>query len=203
MPQTFIPLTDLVSAGPAEDEEPEHCDLCAAPVAPDHRHLLEIGKRRVLCACRACAVLFDGAVQSPRRLIPRRCLFLPELELTDMQWDSLRVPVNMAFFCQDSALDRVAAYYPSPMGATESLIERETWDDLSRSNPILQGMQPDVEALLVNRIGQGQQCFLVGIDRCFELVGIVRVLWRGFTGGSEVWQAIDGFFAELREAAHA
>jgi hypothetical protein len=204
VPTSFVPLAALSPRTETEDDE-EHCDLCAELIPSEHRHLLEVGKRQVLCACRACSILFDrpGAGAGGRRLIPERCLFLPDFAMTDVQWDSLRVPVKMTFFSHDSSQGRTAAYYPSPMGPTESLLEAETWADLENSNPILKDMAPDVEALLVNRIGSEQQCFLLGIDRCFELVGLVRALWRGFTGCSEVWRAIDGFFTELRERAHA
>ena len=44
--------------------------------------------------------------------------------------------------------------------------------------------------------------WLVPIDDCYELVGLIRSRWRGFGGGEEVWAAIDRFFDDLptREA---
>jgi hypothetical protein len=56
-----------------------------------------------------------------------------------------------------------------------------------------------VEALLVRRAGEGFECFLVPIDACYELVGLVRMHWKGFDGGQEAWEAIDGFFDAVRE----
>jgi hypothetical protein len=148
--------------------------------------------------------LFDqpGAGAGARRLIPRRRQFLPNLSLADDQWAGLRVPVNMAFFVRHDD-GHVAAYYPSPMGATESNLAPETWASLEAAEPSLKAMVPEVEALLVDRLSQTPQSFLVGIDACFELVGVVRLTWRGFSGGGEVWQALDGFFADLRAQAHA
>ena len=39
------------------------------------------------------------------------------------------------------------------------------------------------------------------IDACYELVGHLRRLWRGFDGGREAHEAIDAFFAGLRGRA--
>ena len=38
------------------------------------------------------------------------------------------------------------------------------------------------------------ECFLVPIDACYELVGQLRRLWRGFDGGQEAHDALDAFF---------
>jgi hypothetical protein len=39
--------------------------------------------------------------------------------------------------------------------------------------------------------------WIVPIDDCYELVGLIRSRWRGFGGGEEVWAAIHGFFDDL------
>ena len=83
------------------------------------------------------------------------------------------------------------------MGPTESLLGLEAWDELEAANPILRTLQPDVEALLVNRALGARQHWLVPIDECYALVGLIRTRWRGFTGGKEVWQEITRFFDEL------
>jgi hypothetical protein len=105
----------------------------------------------------------------------------------------------MAFFFRNSAAARVVAYYPGPMGATESLLDLADWRRLEDDNPVLADMTPDVEALLVNRARGAREHWLVGLDRCYELVGVMRTRWRGLGGGSEVWHAIDRFFADLRD----
>ena len=92
----------------------------------------------------------------------------------------------------------MAAYYPSPAGATESLLPLTAWETLVGANPVLRDMRPDVETLLVNRVRETREYFLAPIDVCFELVGLIRVHWRGFSGGEEVWREIDRFFARLR-----
>ena len=126
--------------------------------------------------------------------------------MTEAQWDSLLVPINMAFFFKTGAPPRVAAVYPSPAGATESLLPLETWDQTRRENPDLLSMEAEVEALLVNRLGAGRgfpmnQYFLLPVDQCFRLVGLVRTHWRGLSGGQELWQALEQYFAALDGAS--
>jgi hypothetical protein len=63
-------------------------------------------------------------------------------------------------------------------------------------------MQSDVEALLVRRERSGRHhYFLVPIDECYRLVGIMRTRWRGLSGGSEVWSEIGRFFEHLGQRA--
>ena len=111
------------------------------------------------------------------------------------------------FFC--SSLDsRVSAFYPSPAGATESLLPLEAWNRIVQSNPVLAEMESDVEALLVNRVGLSRgmavaEYYIVPIDHCYRLVGLIRLHWRGLSGGAEVWQEIGDFFARLQSQSHA
>jgi hypothetical protein len=177
----------------------ELCELCSEPIPAEHRHLLEIATRQVACVCRPCSILFDreAAGLGKYRLIPDRRLNLAGFQMSDAQWESLRIPVGMAFFFHSTPAGRVLAYYPGPMGATESLLELETWDELVESNPILGQMAPDVEALLVNRARGAHDHFLVPIDECFRLIAVLRTSWRGFTGGQEVWDEIGSFFRRL------
>lgn len=178
----------------------EECDLCGERIPAEHRHLLDIPSRQVLCACRGCTILFDrsGSGHGERRLIPNRYRYLEHVAMTDAQWESLRVPVNMAFFSYSTPAGRVVALYPGPMGPTESQLSLDTWEDLERATPLLREMEPDVEAFLVNRTRGRRESFLVPIDECFKLVGVIRVNWKGLTGGQEVWTEIDRFFALLK-----
>ncbi len=177
----------------------EQCDMCAAPVGPGHRHLVDLDDRRMLCACRACTLLFasDAAGGGHLRLLPTRRLRLDGFVLDGPQWDRLRIPVDMAFFFRSTEAERVLAVYPSPAGPTESLLELEAWTELEEANPVLAEMAPDVEALLVSRARDMREHWLVPIDDCYELVGLIRSRWRGFGGGEEVWAGIDGFFEDL------
>ena len=45
------------------------------------------------------------------------------------------------------------------------------------------------------------ECFLVPVDACYELVGLVRLYWKGFDGGQEAHEQIDEFFARIRARA--
>ena len=123
------------------------------PWAAEHEHLLEPANRRLVCVCQACAILFGGQSGQRFKRVPSRIRFLPDFQLTDAQWDSLLVPINMAFFFASGASGRMIAMYPSPAGATESLLPLETWDQIVAENPELRSMEADVEALLVNRLG--------------------------------------------------
>jgi hypothetical protein len=183
----------------AREARQEHCDMCGAPVAPEHRHLLDLRDRRVMCACRACAILFDrrAASDGHYRLIPDRRLRLADLELSDLMWEELRLPVELAFFFRSAADERVLAFYPSPMGPTESLLDLDAWAALEADNPVLAGLEPDVEALLVNRARGARGYWIVPIDECYTLVGLIRTRWRGLTGGREVWDEIGRFFERL------
>lgn len=181
----------------------EHCELCDEPIPAQHRHLIDLTTRELLCACRACSLLFDRAAAGGGhfRLVPDRRLRLDDFELSDLTWERLRIPVEMAFFFRSSRDERVLAFYPSPMGATESLLELDAWRELEDANPVLAELEPDVEALLVDRARGARRQWLVPVDECYALVGLIRTRWKGLSGGKEVWQEIDRFFEELDRQA--
>jgi len=195
-------LRQVARRATAEQEAAlERCELCGEPIEPDHRHLLDLETRELMCTCRACRILFDsGAAGGGHfRLVPERRLRLTGFEMDDVLWEELRIPVDMAFFFFRSDAGRVVAYYPSPAGPTESLLELDAWEQLERANPVLGRLEQDVEALLVNRARGARECFVVPIEDCYSLVGLIRTRWRGLTGGREVWDEIEGFFARLSE----
>jgi hypothetical protein len=177
----------------------ERCAMCGEPIPPEHRHLIDTTGRELMCACRACSLLFaDPAASRGRyRLVGDRRLRVEDLVLDDLMWEELRLPVDMAFFFHRSAGGRVEAFYPSPMGPTESQLGLEAWAALEEANPVLRTLEPDTEALLVNRARGARQHWIVPIDECYALVGLIRTRWRGLTGGAEVWGAIAEFFEKL------
>ncbi len=192
-------------ASPSRPQPGEVCELCGEPITESHGHLVDLERRSLLCACRGCYLLFtpDGAGGRHYRAVPERYRSFPRFRLTSAQWDALQIPVNVAFFFVNSALDHVAAFYPSPAGATESQLALETWDEVVAANPDLATLEPDVEALLVrvDAASNEGECFLVPIDTCYELVGHLRRLWKGFDGGGEAHQALDAFFDRVRSRA--
>jgi hypothetical protein len=177
----------------------EHCELCGEPIPSEHRHLLDLRDRELLCSCRACSLLFaDPAAGAGRyKLVSDRRLRLDGFAMSDAAWEELRLPVDIAFLFHSTPAARVVAFYPSPMGPTESQLQLAAWKQLEAANPVLTTMAPDVEALLVNRARGARRAWLVGIDECYALVGLIRTRWRGLTGGKEVWQAITEFFEDL------
>jgi len=110
----------------------------------------------------------------------------------------LAIPIGIAFFVKHSVTDReepqLIAYYPSPAGAVESLLSLESWGELNN-------FQCDVEALLVNRTTR--ESFVVPIDECYRLVGLIRLHWRGLSGGPDVWRGIQSFFEGMKSRAYA
>jgi hypothetical protein len=188
---------------PEARADPGRCELCSAELDEEHRHVVDVHRDAVLCACRGCAVLLDqrAAGGGHFRLVPERSRRVLGLELDEGTWAGLGVPVDVAFFRQSTAAGRPLAVYPSPLGPTEALPDAGTWADLLARSPALAAMAPDVEALLVRRRHGEQDLYVVPIDRCYALVGLVRRHWRGFGGGDEVWRRVDGFFSELAATA--
>lgn len=184
----------------------ERCEMCSRELPSEHEHLVEPANRKLICACPACAILFEGKSGAKYKRVPRRVLLLRDFQLTDAQWDGLTVPIDMVFFFKSTPHGKVIALYPSPAGPTESLLSLDTWTDIVEANPILNEMEPDVTALLVNRVGHVRgaspaEYYLVPIDECYKLVGLIRTTWRGLSGGTEVWREIGGFFAALKKRA--
>ncbi len=180
----------------------ERCELCTVPLAAEHQHLIDPANRRLVCACDACAVLFDRPSGAALRRVPRTGRRLANFQLPDEVWDDLSLPISLAFFFFSSPANRIVALYPSPAGPTESLLPLAAWQALVERNPVLAALEPDVEALLVNRLGarrgfSSDNYYLAPIDACYELVGRIRMQWRGLGGGTEVWEEITRFMTQL------
>ncbi|MET7455662.1 DUF5947 family protein [Streptomyces sp. NPDC005574] len=183
------------------DERPparERCELCAVTLTgTDHRHLVDVDRRALVCACVPCALLMEqpGAASAGRfRAVPARYLTDPDHHLDEGAWERLQIPVGVAFFFHNAALDRLVALYPSPAGATESELDPATWTDVLGDSRLAAMLESDVEALLLRRVDGRCVCYLVPIDVCYELVGRMRLLWQGFDGGAEARAALDTFF---------
>lgn len=175
----------------------ERCELCAAPIPSIHPHLLEIDTRDLRCSCQACTVLFPNGSEARFKRVPDRVTYLRDFTLSEEQWNSLSLPIDLVFFVDRTDAGRVVAIYPGPAGPAESALTLGMWEEIAKLNSI--DLEPDVEALLIDRRGTNRDHFLVPIDECYKLVGIIRSKWRGLSGGSDVRNAIDGFFDSLRE----
>jgi Family of unknown function (DUF5947) len=177
----------------------ERCDICHAPIPDDHRHLLALEERRIVCSCEPCWALHSGDPEY--RPAGMRTVWLADFELSDERWASFQIPIGLAFFMRSTVTGGVVAFYPSPAGATESELSLEAWDALVAENPSLTDLDPDAEALVVNRISAPAQYVVAPIDKCYALVGLIKSRWEGISGGAAVEQAVPEFFAALR--AHA
>jgi hypothetical protein len=177
----------------------ERCDLCTTEVPPDHRHLLQLEERQILCACESCFALRSGEPQF--RPTGNRVLWLEDFELADDVWAEFGIPIGLAFLFRSTVAQQVVALYPSPAGATESELELGSWSRLVEANPVLETLAADSEALIVNRLADPGQFAIAPIDRCYALVGLVKLRWEGINGGRGLADAVSQYFDALRADA--
>lgn len=178
----------------------ERCEICRRAAIPeDHRHLLQLEERRIVCVCEACWALHSGDAEY--RPTGMRTLWLERFECDAQTWGAFQIPVAIAFFMRSSLTGNVVAFYPSPAGATESELGLEAWEALVALNPVLAQLDPDAEALVVNRLSEPHQYVIAPIDDCYALVGLIKSRWEGISGGSALEQAVPAFFEAMRERA--
>ena len=171
-----------------------YCELCPLSISDDHRHLLHLDERRIVCVCETCWSLHSG---DPEYRPPgARTVLLEDFVMSDDVWNAFQVPVGLAFLLRSSVSHSVIAMYPSPAGATESELELTAWDALCAANPGLE-LEPDAEALIVNRTARPHQYAIVPTDQCYRLVGMIKARWEGITGGRGVDAAVAEFFAGI------
>jgi hypothetical protein len=91
------------------------------------------------------------------------------------------------------------ALYPSPAGPVESQLTFDIWEEIVRENHDVRMLESDVEGLLVYRVGTAREHYIVPIDECFKLIGIIRINWKGFSGGLAMWREIGRFLERLKE----
>ncbi|MCW2690992.1 MAG: hypothetical protein JWR37_5882 [Mycobacterium sp.] len=170
--------------------------MCAEQIADEHQHVVTVEGRQLMCVCRGCYLLFtDTSAQLRYRAVPDRYLAFPDFALDRRRWAALQIPVGLAFFFHNSALDRTVAFYPGPAGATESELDLDAWSGIFAADERAKMLADDTEALLVRAQDEDPpQCYLVPIDACYEFVGRLRTMWHGFDGGQQAREFIDGFF---------
>lgn len=184
----------------SQEIEEELCNFCGKTISPDHRHLLDINTGKFKCACEVCTI-----IQSVHgyKLIPDHYNYLKDFIMPEELWSEFMIPVNMAFFVFNSAQNGIVTYYPAAAGATESKLKMEAWKKLEQLNPVIKKLSKDVEALLLNRLGDAGEYFIVPIDCCYKLIGTLRSHWHGIHGGREVDEAIANFFYQLKVKVNA
>lgn len=182
----------------------ESCEMCAEPIADEHQHVVNIEGRQLMCVCRGCYLLFTDTEAALRyRAVPDRYLSFGDFAFDRQRWEALQIPVGLAFFFRNSALERTVAFYPGPAGATESELDLEAWREIRADDPRVDLLADDTEAVLVRvpQAGDDEMVaprgYLLPIDACYEFVGRLRMLWHGFDGGQQVRDFIDEFFEML------
>lgn len=179
--------------------------MCAESIADEHQHVVNVAGRQLMCVCRGCYLLFtDPRAELRYRAVPNRYLMFADFALDRRAWESMQIPVGVAFFFTNSGLGRTVAFYPGPAGACESELDLDTWNAIRAADRRADLLADDVEALLVRVPDDGEtapETFLVPIDACYEFVGRLRMLWRGFDGGQEARAFIDDFFAQIAARA--
>ncbi len=192
------PAASPARAG-APEPAAERCDLCGLGIPEDHRHLIQLAERRIVCSCEACWAMRSG--EGDYRPVGSRTVALPDLELPDDLWASFQVPIGLAFFMHSTVTDCVVAMYPSPAGATESELHFESWSRMCELNPVLAELEPDIEGLIINRLSEPPVYVIAPIDRCYGLTGAVKATWEGISGGTGVERAVTRFFEDLEAQA--
>jgi uncharacterized protein DUF5947 len=179
----------------------ERCEMCSEAIADEHQHVVNLEGRQLMCVCRGCYLLFtDTEAELRFRAIPDRYLAFPDFALDRHAWEALQIPVGLAFFFHNSTLGRTVAFYPGPAGATESELDLQAWNDIRTADGRVDAIAADTEALLVrvpDDDAASPQAYLVPIDACYEFVGRLRMMWRGFDGGQDVRNYINEFFEML------
>jgi hypothetical protein len=193
---SLISTLRRIAVPPAVVEQ-EKCHFCNKVLPDDHRHIVDLAAMRFMCTCEMCMVV--QAVRGNYTPLPQRYLNLVDFKMSDELWSDFLIPVNMAFFVLKSNQSGAVAFYPAPTGATESKLKMEPWNELQKCNPALHDLMPDLEALLVNRLDAANKYYMVPIDSCYKLIGMIRTSWKGIHGGREVDDIIRKFFIELEK----
>jgi hypothetical protein len=175
------------------------CELCPISLPSEHKHLLDLEERRIICVCPTCWSMRSGDARY--RPTGSRTLWLESFELTDELWAAFQIPIGLAFFMRSTATGEVVGLYPSPAGATECALDLDAWDRLLAANPVLEDLDPDAEALLVNRMATPHLHAIAPLDDCYRLVGTIKATWEGITGGAALEAAVQRYFDDLRAGA--
>src|SRR6201995_4165195 len=128
MTSPYDVLARITNTRPAQPPIGERCEMCSEAIADQHQHVVNVAGRQLMCVCRGCYLLFtDGHAQLRYRAVPDRYLSFPDFALDRRTWELLQIPVGLAFFFRNSALDRTVAFYPGPAGGTQSRLRLHAW----------------------------------------------------------------------------
>ena len=146
----------------AEREAQEHCDLCSEPIPPEHRHLLDLETRELRCACRRAACCSTARAPAAGTTPgPRPAAAAGRLRARRRAWEELRIPVDMAFFFHRARGRARRRLLPGADGRDRVAARAARLGGDRGRQPRARGMEPDVEALLVNRARGARDSWLV------------------------------------------
>lgn len=173
----------------SEPPGPPACEFCPAELGEVHRHLLDLDAAVLRCAC-------PGCLRGSRRYrpVPRRARRLADFVLDDLAWLAFGAPVGLVFFARDPRTGRIAAHYPSPAGTATAAVDAESWAVLAGPNPQLAALESRVLGLLVDRLGEPPEHWLLPLDRFHRLGARLR----GAVSPEALGDRVAGFLAELR-----
>ena len=102
----------------------------------DHRHLLHLDERRILCACESC---WRCAAAMPSCARPARGRSgSTDFDLPDEIWAAFGIPIGLAFFIDSSATGRRRRPLPEPgRGDRVRARARAPGSELRAANPVL------------------------------------------------------------------
>lgn len=187
-------LRQLVKPPPKQNDE--YCELCNMNIPVQHRHLLQLDERRIVCVCGTCWALRSGDPEY--RPAGNRIVWLEDFNLPGELWASFQVPIGLCFFFFSGSVQKIVGLYPSPAGATECELYLDSWEELKELNPILSTLEVDIEAMVINRLADPPQYAIAPIDQAYELVGLIKANWEGISGGAGLNAAVENFFRGLK-----
>ena len=179
------------SAPAAPRRPPASAARCAPSRSPSSTRTWSTSTAAALmCTCRPCYLLFTA--ERRRAALPRRARPLPVLpglrarrRASGTSWRSRSAWRSSS---RNSVLGRTVAFYPGPAGATESELPLGAWERSWRPTRSCARCCPTSRRCSCGRpsaAGRRRSAYLVPIDACYELVGRLRQVWRGFDGGQE------------------
>jgi hypothetical protein len=186
------------SGSESSAEQQEHCDLCGNPIAETHEHLYDPRVRELACACQACAVLFPNKSDVRYRRLEMSVVPLRGLAIGPAELQGVGIPVSLLCLCPSAEHNRVFAWYPSAAGVVEGDVSTTQLETLVAAFPELGGVEPDLEALVIDARQAPARCFRVSIDVCHKLIGLLRA-----HPGRSGFKAFERALLSLDEGLHA
>ena len=102
----------------------ERCELCRTTIPENHRHLLHLVERRIVCVCPTCWSLRSGDPEF--RPTGARTLFLEDLVVPEDVWARFSIPIGLAFFMRSTTVEPGRGDVPQPGRAHRVRARRST-----------------------------------------------------------------------------